>query len=138
MSGWLARPVCRLAGRMFAAGLVACIARPARSQSLTVSGSPAAMKITAATAGAAPTAVSNALTTYSTRTTNGAGPKKITAQLNSNMPAGVTLTINLAAVTGSVAVGAVSLDNTARTVLNNITTTTVRTGAITYTLSATP
>jgi hypothetical protein len=135
---WPATLIRRLAGPLAALGLALLAAKPAASQpTLTFpAGSPALMRINAAVAGSAPTPRTNNSTTYRTRTTAG-NPKKITAQLSGNMPAGVTLTINLTAIAGAVAVGTVTLNNTAQTVLNNITNTTNQTGAITYTLSAT-
>ncbi len=108
------------------------------AQTLTVSGNPSqALQVNSVvSAGIAPKPDSDATTTYTVRTTSGS-PKKITARITSAMPAGTTLTIRLAAVTGSVGVGTVTLGTTAQTVLNNITTTFSRTGAITYSLTAT-
>lgn len=108
-------------------------AREAGAQ-ISVSGSPATMKVTAAVAGAAPTAVSNASTTYSLAS-NPAGHFTITAHLNSAMPAGVTLTITLAANRGSSA-GAVTLSTVAQNVVTGITAREFG-QVITYNLSAT-
>jgi hypothetical protein len=64
-------------------------------------------------------------------------PKKITAQIGSNMPANVTLTITLAVAAGlGTSVGPVNLDITTRDVVTNITGN--YTAGITYLLSATP
>jgi hypothetical protein len=114
-------------------------ARAGGAQSLSVSGSPSqSMTVNSVvSAGLTPKPDSDATTTYTVRTTGSAGPKKITARLTSAMPAGTSLTIRLSAVTGSVGVGTVTLTTTAQTVLNNITTTFSRTGAITYALNAT-
>jgi hypothetical protein len=106
------------------------------AQTLKVSGSPTAMKITTAIAGAAPTAATNAVTTYTTKTLLGA--KQITAQLNSNMPPGMTLQVQFAAVTGATSAGVVTLSTTPQTVVSNITNIVNKTAAITYTVSATP
>jgi hypothetical protein len=108
------------------------------AQSLSVSGSPSqALRINSVvSAGLAPKPDTDATTTYTVRTTSG-NPQKITARLNFGMPAGTSLLINLTAVTGSVAVGTVTLSTTTTTVLNDITTTFSRTGRITYSLTAT-
>lgn len=121
-----------------AGGLLCISAAMSSGQTLTVSGSPAAMKITtAASAGSQPTSVSNAITTYTAKAKQSFKPQKITAQLSSVMPAGVTLTIDMVPTTGGVDFGIVTLDATARDVIGNITNTVNETHAITYTLSAT-
>jgi|GEM_PF-2372812 len=109
-------------------------AREARAQ-VSVSGSPAAMKVTMAVAGSAPAAVSDALTTYSSATNPAPGHFSITASINSPMPAGVTLTITLAASRGSSA-GAVTLSTVAQNVVTGITQK-MNSQTITYNLSAT-
>jgi hypothetical protein len=109
-------------------------ARDARAQ-ISVSGSPAAMKVTAAVAGSAPTAVSNALTTYSLASNPPSGHYAVTASINSPMPAGVTLTITLAASKGTSA-GAVTLSTVAQNVVTTITNR-MSSQTITYNLSAT-
>ncbi len=109
-------------------------AREARAQ-VSVSGSPAAMKVTMAVAGSAPAAVSDALTTYSSATNPAPGHFSITASINSPMPAGVTLTITLAASQGSSA-GAVTLITVAQNVVTGITKK-MNSQTITYNLSAT-
>src|SRR5258708_4341119 len=58
----------------------------ANGQAISVSGSPAAMKVTAAVAGSAPTAITNAVTTYTVKTNKANNPQKITAKLNAVMP----------------------------------------------------
>jgi hypothetical protein len=111
-------------------------ARDARAQ-LTVSGSPATMTVSAATAGSAPNAVSNSSTTYSeTAKPPGTTHYAITASINTAMPAGVTLTVALAASAGTSA-GPVALSPTAQNVVTLITNR-MNTQVITYTLSATP
>ena len=110
----------------------------ARAQSLTVSASPALMRISTATAGLAPNAVSNAVTTYSVSAKNKANPVKVMGSLNSVMPPGMTLTIDLAPTTGATDPGIVTLDATARELMGNITNGAVLVRSITYTLSATP
>ena len=118
-------------------GLLCLWAVAAGAQQLSVSGSPSAMKITSATAGFPPNDAVNSATTY---TVKGKANKsyKIMLSLNSNMPAGMTLTADFVAPAGAVDDGVVTLSTTAREVVGNITNTTNFTGAITYTLSATP
>jgi hypothetical protein len=117
------------------AGLLAG-AREARAQ-LSVSGNPAKMTVTAAIAGSAPTAVSNTSTTYSlTGKPPGTTHYAITASINTPMPAGVTLTISLAASLGT-SVGPVALGTTAQNVVTGITNA-MSSQVITYQLSATP
>jgi hypothetical protein len=118
-------------------GLLCFGATAARAQTLTVSGSPAAMVINTAVAGFTPTDDTDAATTYSVKTANKT-PIKITGRLNSPMPPGVTLTVNLAPTTGATSNGTVTLDATARDLVGNITHNNVRTAAITYVMSATP
>jgi subtilisin-like proprotein convertase family protein len=96
------------------------------------------MKITSATAGLPPNDATNTATTYSAKTNNKNQPKKITAALNSAMPAGMTLTVDLVAPSGAVDDGVVTLDATAREVVGNITNTNTFTGQISYALSASP
>lgn len=110
-------------------------AREARAQFLSASGSPAKMTVQAATAGFAPTPVTDASTTY-TVFTNGSGHHKITAQINSAMPAGVTLDVTLAAPAGASSAGAVTLGTTPHDVVTGIPNT-FTTRAITYQLTAT-
>jgi hypothetical protein len=106
----------------------------AQATQLSVSASPAAMKITTATAGFPPNSASDISTTYSCKTN---GTKKITGQLSSVMPPGMTLTITLVAVPGATSQGAVPLDATARDLVISITNNQSQTAGITYVLSAT-
>jgi hypothetical protein len=119
--------------RTVAVAGLAIAAREAGAQ-ISVSGSPATMKVTAAVAGAAPTAISNAATTY-TLGSNPAGHFTITASINSPMPAGVTLTIDLAASKGASA-GMVTLSTVAQSVVTGITRK-MSGQVITYGLNAT-
>ncbi|MFI5246239.1 MAG: hypothetical protein ACHQQR_13480 [Gemmatimonadales bacterium] len=100
-----------------------------------MSGSPAQMTVSAAVAGSAPAAVSNTNTTYSLSTSPPSGHYAITASINTPMPAGVTLTANLAASKGASA-GAVALGTTAQNVVTGITKK-MNGQSITYTLTAT-
>lgn len=102
---------------------------------ITVSGDPALMKISAAVAGGAPTSVSNALTTY-TVAKPASGSWTVTAQLSAAMPAGVTLTINLAVSGVAVSAGVVTLTTAPVNVVTNIRGK-ISAKSITYSLSAT-
>jgi hypothetical protein len=102
---------------------------------LSVSAATAALTVSTATAGSAPDAVSDATTTYAI-TTNEEG-RKITGAINTAMPAGVTLTANLAAPTEGTSIGAVALTATAADLVTGISTLNESGKVITYGLSAT-
>jgi hypothetical protein len=114
---------------------VACWTRDARAQ-ITVSGSPAQLTVKAAVAGLAPTAVSNSLTTYTVSAPVSPHSYTITAQINTTMPAGVTLDITLQSAGSGSSAGAVALTTTAKDVITGIRTK-VTGATITYQLSAT-
>jgi hypothetical protein len=114
---------------------VCCFTRDARAQ-ITVSGSPAQLTVATATAGFAPDPVSNSTTTYNVANSPGTTHYTITAQLNADMPTGVTLTITLQAGGGGSSNGAVVLSMTAQNVATGVTHK-VNSDAITYQLSAT-
>jgi hypothetical protein len=107
------------------------------AQSITDSGNPTLLLVSAAVAGSQPTPVVNNSTTYRARTTNNGGPQKITGRINSNMAAGLTLTIELQPTTGATSLGPVTLSTTTRDLLTNLTNTANETRTITYTFSAT-
>lgn len=115
------------------AGLMA-VSRDVQAQ-LSVSGSPAQMKVSTAIAGSAPTAVTNSSTTYSVSSNPSSGHFAITASLNTAMPAGVTLKATLAASRGT-SLGAVTLSTVAQNVVSGITARMFG-QPITYTLAAT-
>lgn len=102
---------------------------------IAVSGNPGALAVTAATAGSQPNEALDDSTTYMI-SSNGTN-MKITGSINTAMPSGVTLKVNLTAPTsgssaGDVALGIVSSD------LVSGTTQVAETGkTITYKLSAT-
>lgn len=100
---------------------------------ISFSGSPS-LVISAATAGSAPTSAS-ASGSYAI-TTNESG-KKITAQIDSNMPTGVTLTVSLAAAGGGTSEGAVVLSTTPVDAVKGISTVSQSGLAVGYQLSAT-
>lgn len=111
-----------------------------RAQSISTSGNPGLLRISSAIAGSEPTSVSDATRTYTVTTPNpGGNPKyQITAQLNANMPANVTLTANFAApALSGTSNGAVTLDVTPRALVINMKKNFTGTAAITYALTAT-
>lgn len=101
---------------------------------LGVSGTPT-LTVNAAIAGSAPTAVSNATSSYAITTNEAA--RKITGSIDSAMPEGVTLTANLAAPAGGTSAGAVVLTNVAAPLVTGIATLNESGKVITYGLSAT-
>jgi hypothetical protein len=101
---------------------------------IVVSGDPGALAVSTATAGSQPDEVSDASTTYDI-TTNGTN-KKITAVLNTAMPANVTLKVALVAPTGGSSEGDVTLSNVAADVVTGITQKAEGSKTITYKLSA--
>lgn len=103
--------------------------------SITVSGNPGTLTINTATAGSTPTNAVDATTTYAVTTNNTA--RKVTGQVASTMPAGTTLSVNLAAPTGATSAGAVALTTTAQSLVTAIANLAQASLAITYTLAAT-
>ncbi len=78
---------------------------------ISVSGDPGALTITTGTAGTdALTAVGDSTTTYSITHNNSGGPLKLTAQIASAMPAGLTLQLKLSSTKGTSA-GYVDISN---------------------------
>ena len=102
---------------------------------LSVSGNPGALIVNAAVAGSAPTAVSDASSSYAITTNEAA--RKITGAIDTAMPAGVTLTANLAAPTGGTSAGAVVMTAVAAPLVTGISTLNETAKGITYGLSAT-
>ena len=125
----------RRLGRSAVMLAVAVWTRDARAQ-ITVSGSPFQLTVNSAVAGFAPAITMESSTTYAT-TSN--APKHthyaITAQIDTDMPSGVTLTIALQAQ-GATSLGAVTLSSTAQSVVTGISTK-ISGQSITYTLDAT-
>lgn len=100
---------------------------------LSFTGSPS-LVINTATAGSAPTsATANATYAVTTNETN----RKITAEIDSDMPTGLTLTVSLAAPSGGTSAGAVSLSTTAHDVVTGIATQNASGLSVSYSLSAT-
>lgn len=100
---------------------------------ISVTGSPS-LVINDATAGSGLTSAT-ASGTYAV-TTNQTN-RKITAQLDASMPAGVTLSVALAAPTGGTSAGVVSLSTTAQDVVTGVSSVNESGLSIGYTLSAT-
>lgn len=126
-----------------------CAANPLRAQTATqtvsfevqainqlaVSGNPGALTISAATAGNAPTSVSNSSTTWAL-TTNETS-RKVTASIDQAMPANVTLSVALGAPSGAASAGTKVLGTTAVDLVTGASTVNQGTLSITYTLAAT-
>lgn len=137
----------KIAAALFAAGIL-CLSQNAFGSStatqtvsfevegidqLSVTGSPS-LVISSATAGGAPAdATANATYAISTNQTD----RKITAQMDSDMPAGVTLSASVAAPSGATSTGAQPLSTEAVDVVTGISTLNESGKNITYTLSAT-
>jgi len=102
---------------------------------IAFTGSPS-LTITTAAAGSNPTSVSDASATWAV-TTNQTGAK-ITGSIASALPAGITLSVSLAAPTGgAVSAGSQALGTTAVDLVTGITKLAQGSLGVTYTLSAT-
>ena len=100
---------------------------------ISVAGSPS-LTINTATAGSAPTAATAAATWAVTTNQSNA---KITAQLDSDMPSGLTLEVNLGAPTGATSAGATALSSASVDLVTGITQVAQSALSIGYSLSAT-
>lgn len=93
------------------------------------------MTISVATAGSQPTSVSDSSTTWSVQTNP--GQHTVTTALSANLPAGLTLSLNMAAPSGAVSQGTKILSTTAQTMVTNLTNiVNFQTQGLTYTLAA--
>ena len=101
---------------------------------MSVTGTPS-LVITTAVAGSQPTSVSDALGTYAL-TSNDVNAK-VTIELNSDMPTGVTLKANLTAPAGGTSAGAVTLSSTPVEAVTGITKVLGSALTVTYSLEAT-
>jgi hypothetical protein len=101
---------------------------------IAFTGSPS-LVVNTATAGSNPTASNNSSATWAV-TTNQTGAK-ITASIGSNMPAGLTLTVDLGAPAGATSAGAQSLSTTAVDLVTSITKLAQSSLGVTYSLTAT-
>jgi hypothetical protein len=102
---------------------------------MSVSGNPAALVISTAVAGSAPTDATDAATTWAI-TTNQTGTK-VTAAIDLDMPAETALKVHLGAPTNATSAGAVALGAIAKDVVTGITKLNESAKLVTYTLSAT-
>lgn len=100
---------------------------------IAVSPGPVEFTVSGVTAGSSSVEQSDSSSTYAI-TTNGTG-KKITAQIDSDLPSGVELQIQLAPPSGAVSAGAVTLSGVASDVVTGISPVAQSGLAITYTLS---
>jgi len=100
---------------------------------IAFSGSPS-LVVNTATAGSNPTASTSAASWAVTTNQTGS---KITASIGSNMPAGLTLSVNLAAPAGASSAGAQSLSTVAVDLVTTITMLAQGALGVTYTLDAT-
>lgn len=103
--------------------------------SITVSGNPGTLVINSSTAGSGPDSATDSSTTYAVTTNNSV--REVTAALTSNMPLGVTLTVDLVAPTGATSQGATSLSTTSASLVTGIGNLSQASLGITYVLSAT-
>ena len=102
---------------------------------MSLSGDPAALVINAATAGSAPDDVVNSATTWAI-TTNEIS-KKVTGAIDTDMPAGLTLSVALGAPVGGTSAGAKALTSVATDLVTGLGTVQESGMGVTYTLSAT-
>jgi len=100
------------------------------------SGGAISLTISTATAGSAPTDAVDATTTYAVTTNAGTDAKKITGAIDTNAPASTTLSVNLAALTGSSSAGTQSLSTTAVDLVTGVDSVAEGSKTITYTFSA--
>lgn len=101
---------------------------------IAVSGNPAPLAITTATAGSGLTSATSTGASYAI-TTNEAN-QKITASLDQTMPAGVTLEVQLVAPAGASSTGSVPLGTASADLVTGISATAASALPITYRLSA--
>lgn len=106
------------------------------ADSLSISGNPATMSITTATAGSQPNGVTDTSTTYGVSTT--IVVRSITGSINTSMPTGTTLQVQLAAPAGATSTGNITMTTTAQNLVTSIPILTlISNPSVTYTFSAT-
>jgi len=103
---------------------------------INIAGTSLTLRVSSAVAGSQPTQVSQS-TTYSISTNCVANTKKLTAAINSAMPAGLTLSINVTAPTGAVSSGTTVITNVAANVVTGIDAVAQSDLAVTFYLNAT-
>lgn len=101
---------------------------------IAVSGSPGTFTINSASPGSQPASVQDTSTNYSVTTNNTA--QKITGALDSAMPTGVTLSVNLPAPTGGTSAGTVALTASSQNLVTGISQVAQSGLTITYTFAA--
>ncbi len=101
---------------------------------ISVSGAPS-LTVTTAVAGSAPTSATSNVSNWSVTTNQSTA--KITGSLDSNMPAGLTLSANLAAPAGATSAGLSALSATAVDLVTGITKLNASGLGLTYQLDAT-
>lgn len=101
-----------------------------------ISGSPAPLAITTATAGSSLTSVTSGGSSLAV-TTNETN-KKITAAIDQSLPGGITLEVALAAPSGASSASFVSLSTSGADLVTGISETSAMSLPLTYRLSATP
>lgn len=107
------------------------------ADTLSISANPSAFTINTAVAGQQPDPLINISTTYNF-TTSALLKKRITGKVNSALPAGVTLQLQLTAPSGASSAGAVTLTTTAQNLVTGIPPNATGTGlTMTYTLTGT-
>lgn len=102
---------------------------------IAVSGNPAPLVISTATAGAAPTSATSAATTWAV-TTNQSN-MKVTASVDEALPSGVTLEVSLTPPSGAVGAGHVALGTASSDLVTGISGASATSLPINYRLSAT-
>lgn len=102
----------------------------------SITGNPGTLVVSTSAAGARPNSVADKSTRYAI-ITNGTD-RKITAEINRAMPAGVALTVDLAAPTGASSASAVILKAAPTEVIMDATGLNQSVNDITYELSAIP
>ena len=102
---------------------------------ISVSGNPAALIVSAATAGSQPVAATDATTSYAI-TTN-ASARIITGSIDTAMPANTTLGVTLTAPTGGTSAGQVTLTASDQNLVTGISTLAESGLTISYEFSAT-
>jgi hypothetical protein len=102
---------------------------------ISASANPAPLIVSTATAGSEPDAATDNTTSYAV-TTNGSN-KKITGEIDADMPANTTLQVNLSAPAGGSSAGDVTLSTTPADLVTVITQRAESGLTISYTFSAT-
>jgi hypothetical protein len=131
MSAWILASAATIAGAQTATQTVTF--QVDAINQITFSGSPS-LVISTATAGSDPTSASAAGTWAVTTNQTGS---KITASIGSNMPSGLTLSVNVGAPSVGASTGAQALSTTAVDVVTGITKHAQSGMSVSYSLSAT-